>query len=935
MSVPPQHAQNSDTSSVPHGNRGQTPHGGTHGADDAVAQIKARLPIEDVIGETVALKPAGHDSLKGLCPFHSERTPSFHVSAQKGVYHCFSCGAKGDIFEFVMKMQNLEFREVLELLAARAGVVLPERGERGKRKRDLYNVNDLAQAFFAAQLADHPEVQGYLTSRGFTGETVEAWGLGYAPEGWTHLTAHARTKGVELDALEAAGLVSNKNGNRYDFFRNRVTIPIRDVFGRVVSFTARTLSDEQPKYLNTRETAVFHKSELIFGLDKARVTFKDKGAAILVEGQMDVIAAHQAGHTNTVGLQSSSLTDQQLKKLERYGAVLYSALDSDSAGQEATLRLLNTVKRRLDVRVVSLNSKDPAEMLQADPESFGAALEAAQTEAEWRYNHALQGIDPRTPKGRDKFLEILKPGLSDMGQPGSGHELRALAVEAIGADVTTRDLKVFADGKEITLDASLEVEEDAEERKTRVRDRVTGEVEPFPLEVLPPSLQVYAKACAVALPVPLDFMAVPMLVTAATAIGYSRKIVIKDSWHEGARLWAAVVGDPGSRKSAALRKALDPLSALQKDFMKRHAEQLEIYKAQLKQYDANKLERKKGEASSDHPGSEPEMQQLITNDATLEALIELHVKNPRGLLFQQDELAGWIRGMDQYKSGKGNDRQKYLSMWSGESVYNNRKNKPAEVLDDPYVSVVGGIQPDILPALQPEQGADGFIDRILFGYPKPISLKRGFSYDDDVSDEVVAGYRRVINTLWKLEQVVTADGPQPKPLKMTPAAKITFQEWMDEHNAILQSPDLSNRLKNIYGKMQGYCARFALILHLVAYADGVEPDETISITSVQNACALTEYFMSHAARVHAQLTDSAADKILKTLYDYIDRQPQRRCTPRDLVHAKVSGCRDAKTTRALLQKLTENDLGQLEPFKRPSGQKSEIFVLNEKSEGVA
>lgn len=924
MGAPDQHTQTRNNHSVPR----------SEGANDAVEQIKARLPIEDVIGETVNLKSAGGGNFIGLCPFHGEKTPSFHIYADEGRYFCFSCKAKGDIFDFVQQTQNLEFKEALELLAQRAGVVLPDRGERGSRKRDLYDLNDMAQSFYVAQLADYPQVQGYLTSRGLSAETVEAWGLGYAPEGWQNLIAYAKTKGVDAASLEAAGLVKNKDGRFYDLFRNRVTIPIRDVFGRVVGFSARTLTDEQPKYVNTPATAVFRKGELLFALDWAKTTIKDSSTAILVEGQMDVIALHQAGFTAAVGLQSSSLTEPQIKKLERYGAVLYSALDNDPAGREATLKTLNTVKRQLDVRVVPIDGKDPAEMLQADPESFKSALEAAQTEAEWRYNHALQGVDPTTREGRDKFLSILKPGLSDMGQPGSGHDLRVLAAAAVGADVTTGDLKRFADGKEVTLDSSLEREEDAELHKQRVQERVKGKVEPFPLKVLPPSLRAYAEACATALPVPPDFVAVPMLVTAATAIGHSRKIVIKKSWHEGARIYAAIVGDPGSRKSAALSKALDPLNAAQKDFAKRHAEQLEIYKAQLQQYDANKLERKKSEASSDHPGGEPEMQQLTTNDATLEALIELHVKNPRGLVFQQDELSGWIRGMDQYKSGKGNDRQKWLSMWSGESVYNNRKNKQAEVLGDPYVSVVGGIQPDILPALQPEQGADGFIDRILFGYPRPMRSTDGFSYDDDVSDEVVAGYRRVVNTLRELEQVVTADGPQPKPLKMTPAAKITFRKWMNEHNATLESPDLSNRLRNIYGKMQGYCARFALILHLLAYADGVEPDEMISVASVENACGLAEYFMSHAARVHAQLTDSAEDKTLKALYDYIDRQPQRRCTPRDLVHAKVSGCKDAKTTKALLQKLTDNDLGQLEPFKRPSGQKSEVFVLKEKGEGV-
>ena len=925
MSVHTQHAQDRNDHSIPR----------QEGASDAVEQIKARLPIEDIVGETVNLKPASGGNFMGLCPFHGEKTPSFHVYAE-GHYHCYSCKAHGSIFDFVMQTEHLEFREALEQLAARAGVELPKYGERGSgnRKRDIYDLNDLAQSYFTAQLKNHPQAAEYLQGRGFAAETVEAWGLGYAPDGWHNFTAHVRTRGIELEALEQAGLAGKGDRGFYDLFRGRVTIPIRDDFGRIAGFSARTLKDEQPKYVNTPATAAFKKGEVLFGFNKAKSAIKDKSAAILAEGQFDVVALHQAGFTAAVGLQTSSLTEPQIKRLERYGATLYSALDDDKAGQEATLRLLNSVQRRLNVRVVTLAGKDPAEMVQADPESFAVALEAARTEAEWRYSNALQDIDPRTPEGRDKFLESLKPGLSDMGQPGSGHELRELAVATIGADVTTRDLKIFADGKEGTLDASREREEDAELHKQHIQERVKGEVEPFPLEVLPPSLRAYVEACATALPVPPDFIAVPMLVTAATAIGHSRKIVIKKSWHEGARLWAAIVANPGSRKSAALGKALDPLHAAQNAFKKEYVTDLETHKAQLQQYEAEKAGRKKGDSLPDHPGDAPEMRQNMTTNATFEAIEALHGKNPRGLVFYQDELSGWVKGMDQYKGGKGSDRQNWLSSWTGIPTINNRKNQLAGMIPDPYINVVGSIQPDVLPTLKTEQVADGFVDRILFSYPKPISSKTGFRFDDDVSDEVVAGYRRVIDTLSNLEQVETVDGFQPKPLQMTTAAKEIFTEWIDEHTARLEAPELDNQLRDVYGKMSGYCARFALILHLLAYANGVEPDETISEASVKKAGALAEYFMSHAERVHKQLTDSKEEKILKAVYDYIDRQPQRRCTPRDLVHAKVPGCVSAKATKTLLEKLTGGDLGQLETIKRPSGQKSEVFVLSEKLEGV-
>ena len=399
---------------------------------DATEQIKARLPLEDIVAETVTLKPAGQNRLKGLCPFHSEKTPSFHVVTDKGMYYCFGCQAKGDVFTFVQQTQSIEFRDALELLAQRAGVELPERSPKEARKRDLYDVNDMAQAYFTAQLEQSPDVQTYLTGRGLSAETVSAWGLGYASEGWQNLTQHARTKGIDLEQLERAGLARNKDGRTYDLFRHRVTIPIRDVFGRIVGFSARTLGDDQAKYVNTPETPVFHKGDLLFGLEKAKATIKDKGAAILVEGQMDVIALHQAGFTATVGAQSATLTDAQITALERLGTTqLYMAFDSDEAGQRATLRGCDAVARRFVVKVVKLPSKDPAETVQEDPELFRTALKNAISEPRYRLERACEGHDTDTAQGQRQVLGQLKPAMSALDNPVAA-EVRQEVIRKFG-----------------------------------------------------------------------------------------------------------------------------------------------------------------------------------------------------------------------------------------------------------------------------------------------------------------------------------------------------------------------------------------------------------------------------------------------------------------------------------------------------------------------
>ena len=778
-----------------------------------------------------------------------------------------------------------------------------------------------------AQLAANPDVKAYLTGRGFTPKTIATWGLGYAPEGWTNLIQHARTKGVEPEALKLAGLARSKDGGFYDLFRNRVTIPIKDERGLIVGFSTRTLGDDKPKYVNTPQTEVFHKSKLLFGLDRAKATIRETSDAVLAEGQLDVIALHQDGCMNAVGAMSSTLTAPQIETLERLKVKrLYTSFDSDKAGEEATLTTLNAVQGKFDAFVVNLDGKDPAEMVQKDPGTFAEALKAAQNEAEYRYTTALRDVDPRTKQGRDLFLERLKPGLGDAGMPGSGAELRQLAVTAIGADVTTADLKAFAGSPELTIDAQLEVAEDAKLRRQVVRDKVAGELEPFPLEVYPAALREYVKVCAAALPVPPDFVGVPMLCALATAIGHSREIVIKKSWHEGALFYAAIVGDAGSRKTAALSKANDPIYRFQDHFEKQHKTDLEAYHAQQQDYEDAKGNRK-GDRAPQRPGDEPEMRQIMTTDATREAVITLHAKNERSLLLCQDELSGWVGGMNQYKGGKGNDKQFWLSNWSRERVMSNRKGKAAETIAKPQISVSGGIQPDILPTLQTEQGADGFIDRILFSYPHAVKAK-DFDYDDDVSEEHVAGYRKVMGVLWRLEQAETADGPRPKPLQMTDEAKVAFKNWMDEHNADKEKPGLDSRLKGVWSKFDGYCARFALVLHLTAYAASEETDEKISEHSVQKATALIEYFKSHAQRVYRQLGDNPEDKLLNTIYEYINDQPKRRCAVRDLQRANLYGCKTTAAIKAQLQKLTDAGLGTLEPFTHTNGRKGEEFVLS-------
>lgn len=405
---------------------------------DAKELIRERLPIAEVVGEVVSLRPAGRGRLKGLCPFHSEKTPSFHVLVDRGFFYCFGCQAKGDVFDFVMRTQALSFPEALRLLGARAGVEVTPPSEAAGKRRDLLDVNKLALAFFRSQLGR--PARDYLAGRGLAEETVEAFEVGYAPDSWDALLRHMLGKGVREDDLVALGLVvENERGRRYDRFRDRIVFPIKDALGRVVGFSGRVLGEGSPKYLNSPESEVFRKSELLYGLDRARAAIRETGQVIVVEGYTDVMALHQAGLTNAVAALGATLTAEQADALERLDArTVYLAFDADEAGQRAILSGLDqAVGRRLVVKAVSVpHGKDPAEaVLGGHLEEFRRALDEGVSEVEFRFERVIGRHDPATLEGQAAILEELQ----DVLRPRTlfdpvADEMRRLVVDRLGVE---------------------------------------------------------------------------------------------------------------------------------------------------------------------------------------------------------------------------------------------------------------------------------------------------------------------------------------------------------------------------------------------------------------------------------------------------------------------------------------------------------------------
>lgn len=401
---------------------------------DAKERIRQRLDIAEVIGESVALKPAGRDRLKGLCPFHSEKTPSFHVHQERGFFYCFGCGAKGDLFDFVMRLQGVDFFEALQVLGQRAGVEVTPASPQKDRRRDLFSVNELALEFFRLHLSQGG-AEAYLRERGLTLESIEAFALGYAPDAWDALLTHAKTRGVLDDDLLAAGLLAEaESGRRYDRFRNRVMFPIKDYLGRVVGFSGRVLDGSLPKYVNSPETEVFKKAELLYGLDRAKAAIRASGECIVVEGYMDVIALHQTGFENAVAALGATLTTEQAGQLSRLDVQkLFLAFDADEAGGRAVLSgLEQSVGRQFLVRAVKVpHGKDPADaVLGGHSEDFRAALTQGLSEVAFRFRSVMAKFDATTLEGKRAILQELLPTLKprDVFDPVAS-EMRRLVID--------------------------------------------------------------------------------------------------------------------------------------------------------------------------------------------------------------------------------------------------------------------------------------------------------------------------------------------------------------------------------------------------------------------------------------------------------------------------------------------------------------------------
>ncbi len=387
-------------------------------------EIKSRINLVDLVGEYVRLQKAG-TNWKGLCPFHNEKTPSFVVSEEKQIWHCFGCGKGGDIFSFLMEIESLDFKDALKILAEKSGVQLSnylKNDFSSKKKNEIRDILELATKFYEKQLwkgAGKKKALNYLKERGLKDDIIKKFRLGYALPGWHYLQNFLLKKGYSLEQIESTGLLVRRQDNNkiYDRFRERIIFPILNTQEQVVGYSARTISQEektQAKYINTPETILYHKSQILYGIDKAKLAIKQNNQVVLVEGNMDVIACHQAGLNFVVAVSGTALTLDQLKILKRYTRNLKLFFDMDEAGQQAAQKSAKLAfQEEFNVELISsTQGKDAAEIAKENPNKLVKSIKESQPAMQYFLKVFLKKYDINTASGQKKIvaesLEMIK-----------------------------------------------------------------------------------------------------------------------------------------------------------------------------------------------------------------------------------------------------------------------------------------------------------------------------------------------------------------------------------------------------------------------------------------------------------------------------------------------------------------------------------------------
>jgi DNA primase len=427
--------------------------------DNIVDQVQARSDIVEVISRYIPLQKAGRN-FKAPCPFHNEKTPSFVVSPDKQIYHCFGCAAGGNVFSFLMKYENLSFPEAVEMLAEKAGIQLPHFGQKREMTSlatQLYKVNELAIQFFEDSLTPSREARGYLVSRGITADTIKKFRIGYSPDSWDGILKFLGAKGIKGDIAEKAGLaIASDRGGYYDRFRKRLIFPIFDLKDRPLGFGGRVLDSSLPKYMNSPETYVYSKGRNLYGLNYAKDSIKKAGYALVVEGYLDFIIPYQAGIRNIVATLGTALTIDQVKLLKRFAGTVIMVYDPDEAGEAASLRNMDLfISEGVNVYVAELpKGFDPDGYIREfGTEDFIKLTKSSKNLFDYKISKLSARFDIKTGHGKASIASEMLPTISRI----ENAVLRANLVKKLAEKLSVDEDSIRQEMKKVKPDYTMRV----------------------------------------------------------------------------------------------------------------------------------------------------------------------------------------------------------------------------------------------------------------------------------------------------------------------------------------------------------------------------------------------------------------------------------------------------------------------------------------------
>lgn len=415
--------------------------------DDKIREVRERASILEVVSDYVSLRKSGAN-YQGLCPFHGEKTPSFNVNPARGIFHCFGCGVGGNAITFVARMEGLSFPEAVKFLAKRVGVEIEDRPvtaaeqRRQDEREEFHSIVEMAVQLYRDLLLRGSEGapgRSYLERRGVSAETSEAYRLGFAPDRWDYLARHLQHRKVSLEQAERLGLVRRREGGGYyDTFRNRLLFTISDIHGRAIGFGGRVLDDSLPKYINSPESPIYHKSDVLFGVSLAKGALRESGSAIIVEGYFDHLALYQAGIRNVVATCGTALTDGHLKLLKRYAGKAYTLFDADSAGTKATIRALDLfLEAGFPAHVVELTAgEDPDSFIRSEgADAFAARLAKARPVIDFFFRDLLRQTDTGSVEGKVLVVDQMAPRLAKIANAVERELYSREFARVLGVDV--------------------------------------------------------------------------------------------------------------------------------------------------------------------------------------------------------------------------------------------------------------------------------------------------------------------------------------------------------------------------------------------------------------------------------------------------------------------------------------------------------------------